>query len=402
MNSKIRIVLLIAVAVVIVAAIIYGYSPKPVGVDTALVDRGVVRVTVTEEGVTRVIDRFLVSAPVAGYARRIELHVGDAVKKGQTLVTIEPLPSTALDPRSRAEAEARRAAAAAALRSAEERARALEADARVALLEAERVKELFSGGFVSTEDFERAEAASQGRAAQLRSAEFSVKVAKYELEAAKSALGFIGTKSKGNNYGKVVLRSPVAGRVLKVLHESEGVVANAQPLIEIGDPKAIEIATDLLSADSVKIAAGTKVLFERWGGEAPLKGRVRVVEPAGFTKVSALGVEEQRVLIISDITTKADLWKRLGDGFRVESSFIVWEGEGLLRVPVSALFRDSGTEGSDWAVFLFEDGRAVKQAVEIGHRTGLVAEVTSGLTEGSEVITHPDEKIEDGAKVKKR
>jgi HlyD family secretion protein len=195
MNSKIRIVLLIAVAVVIVAAIIYGYSPKPVGVDTALVDRGVVRVTVTEEGVTRVIDRFLVSAPVAGYARRIELHVGDAVKKGQTLVTIEPLPSTALDPRSRAEAEARRAAAAAALRSAEERARALEADARVALLEAERVKELFSGGFVSTEDFERAEAASQGRAAQLRSAEFSVKVAKYELEAAKSALGFIGTKS---------------------------------------------------------------------------------------------------------------------------------------------------------------------------------------------------------------
>ena len=402
MNSKIRIILLLTVAVVIAAAIIYGYSPKPVGVDTALVDRGLVQVTVIEEGVTRVIDRFLVSAPVAGYARRIELNVGDAVKKGQTLVNIEPLPSTALDPRSRAEAEARKAAAAAALRSAEERARAMEADARIAGLEAERVKKLFSEGFVSTEDFERAEAADQGSAAELRSAEFSVKVAKYELEAAKSALGFTGGKKNENNYGKVVLRSPVRGRVLKVLHESEGVVANGEPLVEIGDPRAIEVATDLLSADSVKIAAGTKVVFERWGGSTPLEGRVRVVEPAGFTKVSALGVEEQRVLVISDITTPADVWERLGDGFRVESSFIVWEGADLLRVPMSALFRDSGRDPGGWAVFLYKDGRAVKRAVEIGHRTGLVAEVLNGLEEGEEVITHPNEKIEDKAKVLKR
>ena len=398
MSSKIRIFLLIIVAAVIAAAIIYGYSPKPVGVDTAKVDRGAVQVTVTEEGVTRVIDRFLVSASVAGYARRIELHVGDAVKKGQTLVNIEPLPSIALDPRSRAEAEARSAAAAAALRSAEERARAVEADSRVASLEAERVKKLFGEGFVSTEDFERAEAASQGSAAQLRSAEFSVKVAKYELEAARSALDFTGGKKDGNNYGKVVLSSPVAGRVLKVLHESEGVVTNAQPLVEIGDPRAIEVATDLLSADSIKIAAGTKVIFERWGGDKPLQGRVRVVEPAGFTKVSALGVEEQRVLVISDITTEAGVWERLGDGFRVESSFIVWEGADLLRVPMSALFRDGG----GWAVFLYKDKRAVKRTVEIGHRTGLVAEVLGGLEEGTEVITHPDKKIEDGAKVLKR
>ena len=402
MSSKIRIVLLLAVAVVIVAAIIYGYSPKPVGVDTALVDRGPVTVMVTEEGVTRVIDRFLVSAPVAGYARRMELHVGDAVTKGQALVNIEPLPSTALDPRSKAEAEARKAAAAAALRSAEERARALEAEARLARLESERVEKLFGDGFVSTEDYERAEAASQGSAASLRSAEFAVKVAKYELEAAKSALDFKGIKKEGSSYGKVVLRSPVAGRVLKVIHESEGVVANGVPLIEIGDPKAIEVATDLLSADSVKIGPGTKVIFERWGGEVPLEGRVRVVEPAGFTKVSALGVEEQRVLVISDITTPAKVWERLGDGFRVESSFIVWEGTDLLRVPMSALFRDSGGEEGGWAVFIYKDERAVKQVVEIGHRTGFVAEVLEGLAEGAEVITHPDDKIEDGAKVRKR
>ncbi|MEE9543052.1 MAG: HlyD family efflux transporter periplasmic adaptor subunit, partial [Thermodesulfobacteriota bacterium] len=195
---------------------------------------------------------------------------------------------------------------------------------------------------------------------------------------------------------------PVAGSVLKVLHESEGVVSNAEPLVEIGDPGAIEVATDILSADSVKISAGTLVLFERWGGDKPLKGRVRVVEPAGFTKVSALGVEEQRVLVISDITTEPKVWERLGDGFRVESSFIVWEGADLLRVPMSALFRDTGAKGGGWVVFLYKDGRAVKRAVEIGHRTGLVAEVLGGLAEGAEVITHPDEKIEDNGKVVKR
>jgi HlyD family secretion protein len=402
MNSKVRIVLLSIAAFLIAAAIVYGYREKPVNVDTALVDIGAIQVMVTEEGVTRVIDRFLVSAPVAGYARRIELHVGDEVKKGQTLVRIEPLPSTALDPRSKAEAEARISAASAALSSAEERARALAADAKIARLEAERVKKLFGEGFVSTEDYERAEAARQGSAAQLRSAEFTVKVSKYELEAAKTALGFTGVKkTSGNNYGKIVLSSPIAGRVLKVIHESEGVVANGEPLIEIGNPRAIEVATDLLSADSVKVGPGTKVIFERWGGETSLEGRVRVVEPAGFTKVSALGVEEQRVLVISDITSAPRLWERLGDGFRVESSFIIWEGDGLKRVPMSALFRDSGKAGG-WSVFLYKDGRAVKRAVEIGHRSGLSAEVIGGLKEGSEVITHPDEKIEDNSKVLKR
>ncbi|MFZ2325417.1 MAG: HlyD family efflux transporter periplasmic adaptor subunit, partial [Rhodoferax sp.] len=196
----------------------------------------------------------------------------------------------------------------------------------------------------------------------------------------------------------VTVRAPVAGKVLKIAHKSEGSVTSGQPLVEIGDPGALEVEVDLLSADAVRIPPGTRVVFERWGGEGALEGVVRVVEPAGFTKVSALGVEEQRVWVIVAFTSPASQWQRLGDGYRVEASFILWEGKDVLQIPASAVFRD----GEGWAVFAVEQGRAVKRAVQVGQRTGLLAQITSGLQAGDSVISHPDDRVRDGVRVAAR
>lgn len=397
MNRFRRFGIFIIIAV-IAAAIVYGFIPKPVPVETVAVERGLLRVTVDEEGKTRVKDRFVVSAPVSGYARRITLDVGDAVNKGAILVEIEPRRSVVLDPRARAEAVARVAAAEAALKAAREDARAAAADAEYAASELERIKSLFEGGFVSKDSLEEAEAEQRRRQAYLKSAEFAVEVAVFNLEAAKTALRYSGTGVKGKDSGMVRLRSPVSGRVLKVIHESEGAVAEGEPLVEIGDPRALEVEVDVLSEDSVKVAPGTRAIFDRWGGGEPLDGVVRVVEPAGFTKISALGVEEQRVLVISDITSPPEVWSRLGDGYRVEASFIVWEGSDVLSVPMSALFRHKG----GWAVFVYDGNRARRRVVEVGHRSGLTAEILSGLKEGEIVITHPDDSIDDSTRVKPR
>jgi len=198
------------------------------------------------------------------------------------------------------------------------------------------------------------------------------------------------------DYGKkVLIKSPVNGHVLKINHESEGVVQAGETLVEIGDPKMLEVEVDVLSADAVRISPGTPVLFERWGGKEPLKGKVRVVEPTGFTKISALGVEEQRVLVISDIISPMEKWTQLGDGYRVEAGFILWEAEGVLQVPSSALFRYE----NGWAVFVMKNKKALLRKVKLGRRNGLNAQVTSGLIEGNTVITHPDSSIEDGTSV---
>ncbi|MFQ5586557.1 MAG: efflux RND transporter periplasmic adaptor subunit, partial [Thermodesulfobacteriota bacterium] len=318
------------------------------------------------------------------------------VSKGQVLVELEPQRSRVLDPRSRAEAEAHVAAAEAALSSAKENRRAAKADADYASAELERVRKLFDDGFASTDTLERAEAEARRRRATRRSAAFAVEVARFELEAAETALKF--ATGEGDSAEKVPIHAPVGGRILKLHRESEGVVTEGQPLIEIGDPRALEVEVDLLSEDAVRIRPGTKVLFDRWGGDLPLDGVVRVVEPAGFTKVSALGVEEQRVFVISDITSPPEQWEGLGDGYRVEATFILWEGDNVLQVPASVLFR----YGDGWAVFVVEGKRARRKVIEIGHRSGLFAEITSGLTEGELVITHPDEAIEDGTRVRLR
>ncbi len=397
MNWKRPLVILIIFAAVI-AALVYGFMPGPVYVDVATVQSGPLRVLIVEEGKTRVIDRFVVSAPVAGFARRIALDVGDAVGKGQKLVDLEPRRSEGLDPRARAEAEARVAAGDAALSAARENARAAKADAALARSELERIRRLHRKGYATQERLDRAVAEARRAGATLRSAEFAVKVARFELDGARTALKFSGAGNGGGFNGPMAIKAPVEGRVLKVLHKSEGVVNSGDALVEIGDPSALEVEVDVLSADAVRIKPGTRVLFERWGGDAELEGRVRVVEPAGFTKVSALGVEEQRVLVIADITSEPGMWASLGDGYRVEAGFILWEAEDVLQVPSSALFR----YGDGFAVFAVEGGKAVRREVVLGHRNGLRAEVVSGLAPGHLIITHPDDSIEDGTNVRPR
>lgn len=382
----------------VVAAIVWGFMPRPIPVETAVVERGPLRVTVEEEGKTRVIDRFVVSAPVAGFARRLNADVGDVVKRGQTLLMLDPLRSTVLDPRSRAEAQARVAVAEAALKRAQKDLEAAAAESRLWETQLKRRRELHDAGTIADEVLTETEASAERSVAQERSAEYAVEVARLELEAAQTSLRHSAAQSSGRPAESVAVRAPIGGRVLKVVRESEGVVNAGEPLIEIANPSGLEVEVELLSADAVKVGPGTRVLYERWGGERPLQGVVRTVEPVGFTKISALGVEEQRVLVISDITSPPDEWDRLGDGYRVEARFILWEGAGVLQIPSSTLFR----HGDGWAVFAMEEGIAVQKPIELGHRNGLIAEVVSGLQEGDTVITHPDDAIDDGVEVEPR
>ncbi len=389
---------LIIFVIVIILAIGYGFIPKSVPVETAEVTRGYMRMVIEEEGKTRVRDRFVVSAPVSGFALRIILNVGDKVHNGQAITKLEPLRPAVLDPRSRAEATARVSAAEASLNSAKENAKAATASSAFAAKELQRINTLFNDELVTQENLDEVETEANRSEASLRSSEFSVKVAEHELEAARTSLKYSAADSKTQYSEKVIVKAPVNGRILKVNHESEGVVTQGHPLIEIGNPRNLEIEVDVLSADAVKIKPGTPVLFQRWGGNYPLKGKVRRVEPAGFTKISALGVEEQRVLVISDIVSPREEWSSLGDGYRVEAVFILWEDDNVLQVPASALFRYE----NGWAVFAFDTGIAQLRKVELGNRNGLSAEIISGLSAGDIVITHPDSSVQDGVKVKLR
>ncbi len=385
-------------AVLVVGLLVWGFWPQPVLVETAQVKRGPMTVSIEEEGRTRVIDRYVISAPVDGVACRQQLDVGDPVEQGQQLLGITPLQSRVLDARSRGQAEARLAAAQSALRAAEEQARAAAASARLAASELERLKPLREKGLISHDAFDEATTAVQTSAAERRSADFNVEVARYELEVARTTLQLSTTVDSDATVEQVPVVSPITGRVLKVNQECEGPVRTGDPLLEVGDASGLEVEVDVLSADAVRITPGMPVLFDRWGGDRPLEGRVRRVEPVGFTKISALGVEEQRVLVISDFTSPREQWQRLGDGYRVEARFILWQQDDVLQVPASALFRHRG----GWAVFAVEGGRALRRTVEVGQRNGLIAQVVGGLHEGETVVNHPSDDVEDGRRVKVR
>jgi len=393
-----RRVFIIAVFSAVLIAVIYGFAPKAVPVDLSKAARAAMRVVVEEEGKTRVRDRFVISSPVTGYLRRVTLKVGDAAKKGQTVGILEPIRSGVLDPRSRAEAEATLSAAAASLRAAEERFHAAAADAEYAAKNLERQKRLYQSGYIAKDLIDQAENDAKRTEANRLSAEASVRTARAEVSRAGATLRHSAAEGTADHQRIVPVISPVDGRVLKVQKESEGVVNAGDPLIDVGDPGLIEVKVEVLSADAVMINPGTAVIFERWGGQTPLSGTVRVIEPAAFTKVSSLGVEEQRVLVIADITSMTEEWKRLGDGYRVEAKFIIWEGKDILQVPASSLFR----KGDDWSVFVNDRGKARLRKISIGHRNGLAAEVISGIAEGDEVIVHPDDAVKDGVRIKAR
>lgn len=399
MNHALRRKLWIAgIFLVVVLAVLYGFLPRAEQVDFTEVTRGPLQVTIEEEGRTRLKERFTLSAPTAGYMRRPAARVGDPVKKGEALVVLEPLRSQPLDPRSRAEAEAVVSAATASVGAALEKERAAAADADYLEKRLARFAALFAKGSVARDQLDQTEAeAGKARAAQ-RSAKAAAEAARSELERAKTTLqNFAPVRGAGKGH-PVELTSPVNGAVLRIYRESEGAVQTGEPLMEIGNPGSLEVRVEVLSSDAVRIRPGMAILFKRWGRDEPLEGRVRRVEPAGFTKISSLGVEEQRVLVIADITSPPEMWRLLGDGYRLEAHFVVWEGKNVLQVPTSALFRS----GKGWAVFTEENGRARRRDVEIGQRTGWSAELLSGLKEKESLVAYPDDAIGDGTRIRQR
>jgi HlyD family secretion protein len=378
------------VALLIVVAL----WPESVPVDLAPVEAGTLRVTVEEEGETRVRDRFVVSAPVAGQVLRINLEPGDAVKEGETvLATFLPAAPNPLDARSRAEAEAAVAAARATLGASAAEEKRAEGAATLARSELQRHRELFEQRIVSRQALDAAETEAQAADEARQAAEFARASAEHQIEMARARLL---QATGGAGAGEPIeIRSPIDGVVFKRYRWSEAVVSAGEPLLELGDPSRLEIVSDLLSSDAVRVDPGDPVLVEQWGGDEPLRGRVRLVEPSGFMKISALGVEEQRVNVIVDFEDPVDAWEKLGDGYRVEVRIVIWEGQNVVKVPTSSLFR----KGDGWAVFAHDSGRARLLPIELGRRNGLEAQVLSGLRAGQEVVVHPADTLADGSRV---
>ena len=390
-----RAVRTVVIVVVVGALLFWAFRPAPRLADFADVARGALQVTVEEEARTRVRDRYAVSAPLPGRMRRIELEPGDPVVAGKTVLALfQPTDPALLDDRTRAELAARVKAADAALGGARADVERIKSDLAFAQSELKRAKGLVEERVIAPRELEAAERQAQSLTRSLQSAEFSVRAAEYQLEVARASL----LQTRGGNAGAIPLYSPVNGVVLRRLHESEAVVPIGQPLLEVGDLSDLEIVSDLLSSAAVKVEAGQAVSIEQWGGDRAIRGRVRRVEPSGFTKISALGVEEQRVNVLVDFDEPRAVWLRLGDGYRVEVRIIVWSAADVLKVPTSSLFRHE----SAWAVYVVENGVAHSRLVEVGQRSGLEAEILEGVTAGERIIVYPSDAIRDGVKVAAR
>jgi HlyD family secretion protein len=388
LKRHIRLILGLAVVAAIGAVALW---PQAAEVEVAQAARGPMRVTIDEEGETRVRDRFVVSSPVTGRLQRIELEAGDPVVRGRTVVArLLPSESPLLDPRTRSELTAGVEAARAAVGQAQaERQRADTALERARTTLA-RQEALAKAGAVAEDVVD--EARTQLRIAEeaMRAAQFTVERTQSELQLARARLE---APSAGGRTVDIV--APVDGVILRRLRQSESVVPVGEPLLEIGDPSRLEIVADLLSTDAVRVPQGAPVLIEQWGGDHPLNGVVRRVEPSGFMKVSALGVEEQRVNVLIDVTDAPSGGGRLGDGYRVEIRIVTWQEDDVVKVPVGALFR----QADEWAVFVIEGERALVRTVELGQRNNAEAQVVSGLAEGDRVVLHPPDTLEHETRV---
>ena len=371
-------------AVLLVGLIVAGLWPKPVPVETTKAVRGLLRATVNEEGKTRIKQRYVVAAPVSGQLRRIPFKAGAEVIADETVVAIiDPVAPTLLDERTRTAAEAKRDSAAANL----EKARAAN---DFAASELRRFQKLYGDKTISIQELEGAQLREASAAKEQAAAQSALREAQAELDQ------FLGTSTGTNGVCLArEVRAPASGRVLKVFEENSRVVAAGTPLLEIGDPTDLEVVIEVLSRDGARIQPGAKVEFNQWGGSQPLLGKVRLVEPAAFTKVSALGVEEQRVNVIADLTTPPQQRPTVGDNFRVEASIIVWEDENALKVPAGALFR----QGEQWGTFMLVDDVARLKIVKVGQSSGTETQVTEGLNVGDSVILYPSSRVRDGQHV---
>jgi HlyD family secretion protein len=399
-QSKRRIGFWVILLGMVAAGLVYALRPQPVPVDLVTVARGPMMVTLDEEGETRVKDVYTLSAPLTGRALRIEAEVGDAVTAGQTvLARIEPIDPAFLDVRSLASAQATVDTAVAAKSFAAAELERAQAELSYAASEYQRAQGLVRGETISERSYDQAVLNFRAAKAAVATAEAALRMRDAELTKAKAQLLSPVTTIEARAACECVsITAPVSGRILSILHKSEGVVQAGQALLEIGDPTAIEVVADLLSSEAVQATPGHRVLIEDWGGTTDLTGEVERIEPVGFTKVSALGIEEQRVNVVIGLTGGAETWARLGHGYRVEVRVVLWEDGGVLKLPLSALFRD----GNQWAVFVGEDGFARRRTVRLGHRNDRDAEILEGLEEGDAVVSHPSDRISDGVRIVSR
>jgi HlyD family secretion protein len=387
-----------SIGAVTLAAFGYAFWPRGIEVDMATIERGAMMVTLDEEGETRIHDIYTVSAPVAGEITRIEAQPGDEVHANETLLAvIHPVDPGLLDTRTQSEREAQVHSAEAAVGAAEADVVSAKAQLDLAKSDLARARKLTPKTTISEQNLERLQNNVRVRNASLGAAEAALRARKADLETAKASL--IGPSSHAPvPLDPVDVISPVDGYVLRVLHKSEGVVTASEPLIDIGDASKLDATVDYLSTDAVQIKPGDAVLIDDWGGGSELKGHVERVEPYAFTKVSALGIEEQRVNVIIDFDSGVEARARLGHGYRIESHVIVWQGKDVVKVPLGGVFR----EGGKWTVFAVRNGHARLQTIDIGHMNTLDAEVVKGLSPGDVIIIHPSERIKDGTLVVKR
>lgn len=382
--------------VLLALVIAVGLWPAAVPVELGSVARGPLVVTVDEEGMTRVKNRYVVTAPVAGQLRRIDWKPGAIVEAGKTvLAVLETGGADFLDARSQAATEARGQAAAAAREAAAAQQARATATAKLFGADFARAQELFAKRVFSRQEFDAAQMRADTAAQDVRAADFALKVAEFELQQARALLTR-GTIAGGPAAEPLVITSPVSGKILRVHQESARLVPAGFPLMEVGDPTDLEVRIEVLSRDGVAIHPGAPVTLLQWGGTEPLKARVRLVEPSAFTKISALGVEEQRVYVVADFTDPVERRPTLGDSYRVEARVVIWENPNVLRTPSGSLFQRAG----GWQAYVAAGGRAQLRAVKVGRNNGTEAEVLAGLQEGESVILYPGDKVEEGARVR--
>lgn len=385
------------VVLLVLGLLVYGFWPEATPVTVEQVTRDSMRVTVEEEGQTRLRERYVVSAPTTGYLKRVPGEAGDSVRQDEVLAQLATLPAKVLDAGDYQAAQANVEGARAALERARSEAEGVEAAFTYAKEEYQRIERLAEQGTASQQQLDRARVEFEQSGAKLAAAEHAVVQARHEVRAAQSRLTE-ETPSLEQLSSRVSVRAPTDGRILELHRESEGVVQAGTPLFVVGNPDSLEVTADVLSSDAVQIAEGTPVQIVRWGGDRSLSGTVRTVPPLGQTDVSALGVEEQRVEVVARLSLPPSVRGRLGAGYRVVAQFVLWAGEDVLQVPESALYRyDDG-----WAVFEIRNGRARRQPVRVGHRSGLQVEITDGVDEGTRVVTHPGDELEDGMRVEAR
>ena len=391
--------LLLAAVVVGVGMLAWAFLPEPLEVEVAPVARGPMTVTVDEDGKTRIKERYVVSSPLIGRLQRIELDPGDRVQAGRTvLAVIEPKDPDLLDLRAAAEAQARVAACDAAVgRAARELDRA-EAELEHAQAKSVRVRDMYQQQTASRQELDDAVRDEQVRLQEVRASLFGLEIARFELAQAQAALLRSTPATNGHAEARIVIRAPCDGVVLRVFQESAAPVSPGTPLVEIGDPTNLEVIIDVLSSDGAMIKPGDAVSLEHWGGDAPLGGVVRLVEPAAFTKISALGVEEQRVNVIVDLVSDAQRRRGLGDAFRVDARVTIWSDANVLYVPLGALFRHA----DDWCVFVNQNGKARARSLKVGRMNRSQAQVLDGLAAGDQVILYPSDQLEDGVVVRRR